>query len=106
MPECTRNWQHAGKTVFAVTMVPVVITHFIGPNKPWKDPDNTIPPRYKQGLSAFLATHFPGHPQIKPASLAPPSIGFGLREGFRYITRARRLADYFNRFPNQLYAEE
>ncbi len=99
------NWQHPIRSAYYEVMLPVAITHFIGPHKPWRDPQHLLPSRFAIAMSAFMARHFPDHPPIsipKSRDITPRYIR---KLTFKNLIRMGPLRRYVQRFPNDLLAE-
>lgn len=103
------NWQYSTASRLHEAMIGANIIHFIGPNKPWNAADGTLPPRFAQDLTLFLAEYLPEVP-------APRIVGgldlAGRRAGsmlVRHMLNRARMARYLGRFtdpycslPNQI----
>lgn len=98
------NWQQPTRSAYFEVMQPIAITHFIGPCKPWHDPDGLLPPRFAIALRAFMNRHFPCMETIQIAKSSAISAAYTRKLTFKNIVRASRLRRYLNRFPNDLLA--
>jgi hypothetical protein len=72
------NWQWAGKRPPFTGWADVRIVHFVGHEKPWSDPADKTPSRYRRSHAAFPGRHFPDfvlpppsrpHPEARVAAL-------------------------------------
>lgn len=96
------NWQQPIRSAYYEVMLPVMITHFIGPHKPWHDPKLLLPPRFAIALKAFLSRHFPENAKISvPSSRDIPS-SYIRKLTLKNIIRSAALRRYMLRFPNDL----
>ncbi|MDX8354495.1 glycosyltransferase family 8 protein [Cognatiyoonia sp. IB215182] len=100
------NWQQPIRSAYYEVMLPVVITHFIGPTKPWHDPAGLVPPRFDIPLRAFLSRHFPDK-QMRPViRSADMSTSYVRKLTFKNVIRASKLGHYVRRFPDDLLAND
>lgn len=98
----TWNWQYSWSARMSEAMLGANIVHFIGADKPWKDPRNRFPPRFARAVAAFLARHYPEHAAV-PVGRGPASDSRYMRRMLlRQALSARRMARYLNRFPDDL----
>jgi lipopolysaccharide biosynthesis glycosyltransferase len=100
------NWQQPVRSAYFEVMVPVAITHFIGPRKPWNDIEGKLPPRFAIAFRAFLNLHFPEMDEIKVLKASDVSAAYIARLTIKNILRARQLRRYLRRFPDDMLAEE
>jgi lipopolysaccharide biosynthesis glycosyltransferase len=96
------NWQQPIRSAYYETMQPVVITHFIGPCKPWQDPDGLLPPRFAIAFRAFLNRHFPNMDTIQVAKGSKVSRAYITKLTIKNFLRAGRLQQYLRRFPDDM----
>lgn len=96
------NWQYGrASRLFAEMRLPHVL-HFIGPRKPWADPEGRLPPRHAAGFAAFLARHFPDRPPLAVGRGPAPDDPFARAMLWRHLLAAGRTARYLARFPTDL----
>lgn len=98
----TWNWQYTWATRHFEAMEDPNIVHFIGPAKPWRDPGHRLPPRFAQGLAAFLAGAMP---EVTPPAIPPGGArdaAAARRSLFKHWVAAPRMAIYLARFPDDL----
>ncbi|KJZ19348.1 glycosyltransferase family 8 protein [Loktanella sp. S4079] len=99
------NWQQPIRSTYYEVMQPIMITHFIGPHKPWRDPQHLLPPRFAIALRAFLARHLPEHAEISIPSSRDISASYIRKLTFKNVIRSAALRRYMMRFPNDMLAE-
>jgi hypothetical protein len=98
----TWNWQYSWSARMSEAMLDANIVHFIGADKPWKDPRNRFPPRFARATAAFLTRHFPERAAV-PVGRGPASDSRYMRRMLlRQALSARRMARYLDRFPDDL----
>jgi hypothetical protein len=96
------NWQYVQKSRLFESMADAHLVHFIGPNKPWKDPKGIFPPRFAKALAPFVATHFPDRGSITIRS-EPARNSAEMRKMLRlHYIAAPRMAHYLDRFPTDM----
>jgi hypothetical protein len=100
------NWQRPVFMPYSEVMLPVVIAHFIGIRKPWKDPTDRVPPKFKTPLNHFLRRHFPGHPVVPLRRAAEVPGSLILKLCWNSFRRNGALVRYLARFPDDLLARE
>jgi len=99
------NWQQPVRSAYFEVMVPVAITHFIGPRKPWNDAAGLIPPRFTIAFRAFLSRHFPEIGNIPVSKASEVSATYVVRLTIKNTLRAGKLRSYVRRFPDDMLAE-
>jgi lipopolysaccharide biosynthesis glycosyltransferase len=100
------NWQHPIRSAYFEVMLPVAITHFIGPDKPWRDPYGLVPPRYTLAFATFLRHYFPDLPHIAIPRGSEVSSAYVRKLTLKNVFRSRPLKRYLKRFPTDLLAIE
>jgi len=100
------NWQQPIRSAYFEVMVPVAITHFIGPRKPWNDAAGQLPPRFAIAFRAFLNRHFPDMNDIPVVKASNVSTAYIARLTIKNILRAGKLRKYLRRFPDDILADE
>ncbi len=78
------------------------IVHFIGPRKPWADPQGQLPQRFANTLAAFLARHFPGVPPLPHAPGPLRDTGLMRKMLVRHFLSAGKMRRYLARFHSDL----
>lgn len=96
------NWQQPARSAYFEVMQPVVITHFIGPCKPWQDPNWLLPPRFAIAYSAFLKRHFSAMEAIPVPKSNDVSGSYIRHLTFKNMVRATKLRRYMQRFPDDM----
>jgi lipopolysaccharide biosynthesis glycosyltransferase len=95
------NWQYTGASRLFEALEGANIVHFIGATKPWRDEKGRLPRRFRDGLAAFLAAHFP-NAALEPAPPRPLTDRAFLRKMlFRHLVATGRFCDYLDRFESE-----
>ena len=76
------NWQYTWATRFFAESADPHILHFIGSNKPWSDPQNSLPRRFRAPYADFRKRHPVFDAQLFPADPDAPCATRGLRKAF------------------------
>ena len=100
------NWQQPLRSAYFEVYLPVRISHFIGPGKPWRDPDRIVPQRYVMAISAFIARNFPEIPQIEIPKSTDLSAANVRKATVKNVIRQFTLMRYVKRFPTDLLAAD
>lgn len=96
------NWQQPIRSAYFEVMQPIVITHFIGPCKPWRDLDWLLPPRFAIAFRPFLNRHFPQMDVIPVAKSSNVSGAYIRKLTLKNVLRATKLRRYMLRFPDDM----
>lgn len=96
------NWQYTRASRLFEAMLDTHVVHFIGPAKPWADPEHRLPPRFAMALAQFMAQHFPNRARPVPGSGPMRVPGAARSLAWTHLWGATRTERYLARFPNDL----
>ena len=95
------NWQWPWKYPLFTDWVGPRLLHFIGEQKPWKDPQGLCPRRFQMAYADFFAQNFPMKP---PVTAQTVSVLHSKRRlcwlALRFFGLRGRLLRYLDRFPD------
>ena len=96
------NWQYTRASRLFEAMLETHVVHFIGPAKPWADPQQRLPPQFAAALAQFMERHFPNRTAPVPGA-GPMAVPGGARAlAWAHFRGAGRTERYFARFANDL----
>ncbi|MGR3465327.1 glycosyltransferase family 8 protein [Limimaricola sp.] len=96
------NWQYTRASRLFEAMLDTHVVHFIGPAKPWADPEQRLPPQFAAGLARFMARWFPERSRPMPGG-GPMRVPGALRSlAWTHLRGAGRTEAYLGRFANDL----
>lgn len=96
------NWQYTRASRLFEAMLDTHVVHFIGPAKPWADPEDRLPPRFAMALARFMERHFPDHPRPVPGTGPMRVPGAARALAWTHLLGAARTERYLARFPDEL----
>ncbi|MFT3974016.1 MAG: glycosyltransferase [Amaricoccus sp.] len=96
------NWQYTWASRLFEALDDAHVVHFIGPRKPWSHDGGELPLRFRRAYRAFFAEHFPEAP-VGPDGVRPlANRGFVRRMLVKHLLSQGKLADYLDRFPDDM----
>ncbi len=96
------NWQYTRSSQLFEAMVDTHVVHFIGPAKPWADPENRLPPQFAKALARFMDRHFPDRPRPSPGRGPMAEPGAARALAWTHLRGAGRTERYLARFADDL----
>lgn len=96
------NWQYSAQARLYEPMLDAHIVHFIGPRKPWADPQGELSPRFAGALSRFVAIHLPDHPQITVGPAPALRPGLMRKMLLRHLLNLSKTQRFLRRFPTDM----